>query len=243
MFRLGIISDVHSDIVALDQSLARVREMGCDLVVCAGDLVDGDSFPDEVIARLAAEEIVIVIGNHDRWALERARMIPSKWARRKADPRTDSSDLMYEEAEAHGSGFPLSEDSLKFLAQLPTSWSSSIEGLRVVMWHASFRSDMEGIYPKLTSPEQVERHLLKAEADVLIVGHTHEHFALRSSSGIIVNPGALYTGGMSFRSESALVVPAPGVPSGGTFAVMELPRRLFLVYRALDGELVMESRR
>jgi hypothetical protein len=29
--------------------------MGCELVICAGDLVDGGVFPDEVLARLASE--------------------------------------------------------------------------------------------------------------------------------------------------------------------------------------------
>ena len=41
MFRLAVISDLHADLPMLEAGLALTRALGCDRVVCAGDLVDG----------------------------------------------------------------------------------------------------------------------------------------------------------------------------------------------------------
>jgi predicted RNase H-like HicB family nuclease len=50
--RLGIISDIHGDIVALDAALARLRAMKCDQILCAGDLLDLEPFGEEVVQRI-----------------------------------------------------------------------------------------------------------------------------------------------------------------------------------------------
>ena len=74
-------------------------------------------------------------------------------------------------------------------------------------------------------PELNASALLRG-ADVLIVGHTHQAFALRFGDRLIANPGAL------------LRDPAPGAgnpPATGTFGVLELPARTWRVYRASDG--------
>ena len=83
---LGIVSDVHGDLVALDQALARMREMGCVTILCAGDLVDVEPFGEEVTQRLKAEGVPCIRGNHDRWALERRRRAPD--ARRSSASST-----------------------------------------------------------------------------------------------------------------------------------------------------------
>jgi putative phosphoesterase len=216
--KLGIISDLHADLEALDAALARARELGCDLVVCAGDLVDGGVFPDEVIARLAAERIPTIRGNHDRWALERAR--------------GDESPEMF------GGGWDLSDETMRFLAGLPRSWSAELEGTRVVMWHASPGSDMVAVR------DGAEAAALDATgADVLVLGHTHEVRASWVGDRLVANPGTTYTGGLSFRREGGLYVPDEETASGGTFGVLELPERVFSVYRAADGEMLSTSRR
>ena len=54
------------------------------------------------------------------------------------------------------------------------------------------RSDMDGIYPDQVTGSDVRRFLDQAEADVLLVGHTHIPFVLSMPGrGIIANPGAV----------------------------------------------------
>ena len=61
-----IISDIHSNIFALEAIWQ--REHDCDVVFCAGDLVDYGPSPGEVIAWVQAHGVACVQGNHDRAA-------------------------------------------------------------------------------------------------------------------------------------------------------------------------------
>lgn len=215
--KIGIISDLHADLGALTAALDRMRQLGCERIVCAGDVVDGDVFPDEVIAMLAEEGIPTIRGNHDRWALDHAQ------------GRGPS--------QMYGSGFELSAASISFLSGLPTSYRFEIDGIRVVTWHASPGSDMEPI-----AEGSEAAALASAGADVLLVGHTHEPRATWTTAGLVANPGALYRKSSSFEVSGALYV-ARGKSTGGTFGVLELPSGRFTVHRVTDGATVVDVER
>ena len=242
--KLGIFSDLHADLAMLEAALGRMRALGCEQIVCAGDIVDGDVFPDECIARLAADGIPTIRGNHDRWALEHAGEL-RRSGRRHEDLRADGPSVVYEPEAGGtlGSGFELSKESLRWLGTLPTSLTIALgEGL-IAVHHARpglWGGDMVGIDPGTTSPSQLETMLDNAGADVLLVGHTHERFAMRLPSGrLVANPGALWSGGVTYERRGALYT--PGAPSHGTFGVLDVKTRRFRVYRAGDGELVLDS--
>jgi putative phosphoesterase len=226
---VGVLTDIHGDIFALDAALARLREMGCDQILCAGDLVDIEPFGEEVVQRLKTEKgVICILGNHDRWALEFRHRRQD--ARRFFEP-CSVSDVM-------GSGAELTRDSLVWLSTLPHSWSAELEGVRVAMWHARPGSDMEGIETERTGPDLRQRLLEQARADILIVGHTHTEFELvvNVSAGKILNPGACCSKTYAFKSSGSLAV-TDGFRSA-TFGVLELPSMRFEVYHALDGERV-----
>jgi hypothetical protein len=63
-----ILSDVHSNIVALEAIWA--REGDADAIYCAGDLVDYGVYPRETLAWMRAHNVVCVQGNHDRQVAE-----------------------------------------------------------------------------------------------------------------------------------------------------------------------------
>lgn len=117
---LGILSDVHADLHALRDALAQMERLGCDVAVCAGDLVDWGLFPEQTIALLRESRMPCVRGNHDRWAVREGE---------------------------DASGWDLTSRAVRFLDDLPPSWSRTIEGIRVVVWHARPGSDMDGVYP------------------------------------------------------------------------------------------------
>ena len=61
--RYGLISDIHSNLVALD---AVLHDMGpVDGLLCMGDIVGYGPQPNEVIARLREYNINSILGNHD----------------------------------------------------------------------------------------------------------------------------------------------------------------------------------
>jgi predicted phosphodiesterase len=152
---------------ALEDALRQIDQLGCDSIVCAGDLLDFGLFPDKLIALLASRKIATVRGNHDRWAIDRR---PGQ----------------------HGGGWELSQASRTFLTGLPLSLEFDLDGVRVAVHHASPKGDMDAIDGDQISYDRAAAHLRRAHADVLMVGHTHVAFALEVAGvGVIVNPAAL----------------------------------------------------
>ena len=224
---LGVLADVHGDLQALDAALTRLREMGCDAILCAGDLIDMEPLGEEVIQRLKSEKnLNCILGNHERWALDRRHR--QKDVRRFFEPCHIS--------EYFGGGADLSRGSLAWLATLPSHWEAELEGVRVAMWHARPGSDMEGIEKERTGPGLRHRLLEQAHADVLIVGHSPVEFELvvNVPPGKILNPGACCSKAYVYRKAGPLIVPDVFRPA--TFGVLELPSMRFKVFRALDGE-------
>jgi predicted phosphodiesterase len=201
--------------------------MGCDPIICAGDLLDIEPFGEEVVQRIKSEEIICIRGNHERWALERRR--------RKPDPRKFGPSIV-EAADLFTGGSELSREALAYLATLPSSWSVELAGVRVAMWHARPGSDMDGVRAGDTGPYLRRQLLDQAKADVLIVGHTHDAFSLVAGKGRIVNPGACCSKTLAYKEAGVLAVPDGYRP--GTFGVLELPSKRFRVFRASDGEQV-----
>ena len=52
MTKIGVFSDVHGNLPALEAALAALQKQGCEEYLCAGDLVGIGPCPEEVTARL-----------------------------------------------------------------------------------------------------------------------------------------------------------------------------------------------
>ena len=64
--RIAILSDIHSNLEALDAVLARARDEGASATFVLGDLVGYGADPDAVVARLAEQpSTTLIAGNHD----------------------------------------------------------------------------------------------------------------------------------------------------------------------------------
>ena len=215
--RLGIISDLHADLGALQQALAHLDQLGVAQLVCAGDVVDGGDQPEQVIALLRERGIPTIMGNHDRWALARHD---------QGEPEHDGdARRLY-----------MSPDAISWLAGLPKAWRRTIEGVRVVVVHGTPLSDMDGIYPGETGSE-LESWLAVAEADVLIAGHTHVPLVRHVAGGrLVINAGALWRGAEA-AAQAMLLDPGGGPsrpagrPQGGCCGVLELPSKRWTPHR------------
>lgn len=192
------------------------------------DIVDWGVFPEETIALLRERRIPCIRGNHDRWAIGGGSA---------EDPSAESS------AEPHdANGWDLSESAMSFLAMLPPAWNTTIDGIRVAAHHARPGSDMAGIYPDIATRAELCTWLDEANADVLVVGHTHIPFCIDVvSRGLVVNPGALLRDSAEPMSDAWLLDPATGkferapAPGTGTFGVLDVIDRMFRVHAASTG--------
>lgn len=63
--RLGIISDIHGNLPALEAVLERLSALKVDRVCCLGDTVGYGPFPNECVALVRTQSHVVLKGNHD----------------------------------------------------------------------------------------------------------------------------------------------------------------------------------
>lgn len=71
--KLGLISDVHAQLHALESAISVLEKQGVDRILCAGDLVEKGAEGDAVVATLRAHLIASVKGNHDENAVAHAQ--------------------------------------------------------------------------------------------------------------------------------------------------------------------------
>ncbi|HNW59587.1 MAG TPA: metallophosphoesterase family protein [bacterium] len=69
--RVGIISDVHGNLEALEQVLRSIDAASCDEIVFLGDAVGYGPQPDECVAELDDRVALAILGNHDDAVLGR----------------------------------------------------------------------------------------------------------------------------------------------------------------------------
>jgi putative phosphoesterase len=166
--KLGVISDIHGDPVALELAWSHLTVMGADRIVCAGDLVGYGPFPDRVVTFMRERQVSSVRGNHDRWALERG-----------AGARDE-----------FGGGMPNSE-TLDYLRDLPFDLLVAHQTTIAVVVHGSPRSDMEFVTRTSHPPKVLRQYLLDLNCELLVVGHTHQPMWFRCADGLVVNPGSV----------------------------------------------------
>src|ERR1700719_4333038 len=70
MMRVALISDIHSNEVALRAVLNDIRRTGVDQVVCLGDVANLGPEPNAVIEILAGLGCPCIMGNHDEFLLD-----------------------------------------------------------------------------------------------------------------------------------------------------------------------------
>lgn len=70
--KLGIVSDIHGNLVGLRQALVAMGPI--DELACLGDSIDRARFSSEVVALLKAMDAHIILGNHEESFLSGARV-------------------------------------------------------------------------------------------------------------------------------------------------------------------------
>lgn len=162
---LGLISDIHGDLVALERAWDLLAELGAARVLCAGDVVGYGPDPEGVVAFLQAHGILTASGNHDLWAAQRE---PGRGDR--------------------FGGAAVSESTRAYLDDLPPCLMLSLGGRFVVVRHVVPGDNRRHGPPPL---EAIRAYRELTGAELLVAGHTHAPGWYSLGGGIAVNPGSL----------------------------------------------------
>jgi putative phosphoesterase len=172
--RIGLISDIHGSLWGLEKALALLEREGVDTILCAGDLVERNPQGREVVALIRERQIPCVQGNHDAHAEDNQR-----WLRGMG-------------ATLFSSEWILDDETLAYLRGLPLSLTFEFEGTRLLLAHATPWDQSTYVMPR-GNPFLYYRVAEAADADLVVLGHTHEPMRVDvSKHGVeILNPGSV----------------------------------------------------
>ena len=182
---IAFISDIHSNLAALEAVLAEIDALGCDRIWCLGDTVGYAAQPAECLDLVLARCEVVIGGNHDLAVAGDARVneqvVPG----------------MFEGSPGAGIAFArsaLGEERLARLSQLaPSALLDNVE-----LHHGSAR---DPIWEYVRTAEAATAHLLEQERPLCAVGHTHMPLLWELDDGTAVARGGLMPGDSSIVLE------------------------------------------
>ena len=163
--KVGLVSDIHGNKVALDAVLEDMPSV--DALLCAGDVVGYNPWPAECLAWVREAGVPTVMGNHDRAVAGGGSFSFNSQA---------GAGVRY--TREH-----LSEEDIAWLGDLPDT-RVAVDG-RVKVVHGHPDNPDRYTFPREFAPGLLD------EEDVLVLGHTHiQHHAV-FEEGIVVNPGSV----------------------------------------------------
>lgn len=174
--RIAVISDVHSNLEALEAVLKKIQEEKPNFLVCAGDFVGYGANPNEVCDILKKRtDLIAVQGNHDYAVvtgdmkiLNRISRAAIEWTRKR-----------------------ISQENLEFLKVIGSRFGMQFEGHNVLILHGSPDDALNG-YIFEDAPEKELRHYFdESHARIMLVGHTHIPFKKEVDGRYLLNAGSV----------------------------------------------------
>ena len=198
--RIGVISDVHGNLVALRAVLGELETDSPDIILHLGDAATGPLWPRETVDLLRARGITSIRGNHDRWLGE-------------PGAHDAMQSVQYSRDE-------LGEERVAFLAALPPSLTTDGDILAI---HGTPHSDTNtllddherGVLVPCTT-ESVRSRVAGVRETLILCGHSHRQGIASVDEHLIVNPGAV--GGPRY-ADNAVPFAAEGGTTHATYAV------------------------
>ncbi len=179
--RIGLISDIHGNCVALDAVLADVAGHPVDRWVCLGDVVQGGVQPLEVAERLHELGCPVVMGNADAFVLDGTSAEPLSEALSTVG-RWTLATLGARGAELVRSYVPTCELDLG-------------RGETLLCFHGSPDSFDTILLPE-TPHAEIRKELGGRHARLFCGGHTHQQWSVSLDGWTFFNPGSV---GMAYN--------------------------------------------
>jgi predicted phosphodiesterase len=175
--RIAFVSDIHGNLLALDEVLADLERQKVDRVVCLGDICFGPQV-SECLARVRGLGCPVIVGNWDAYSTEGFPV---------AD---DPVGIMLHEIGAWWAQHLTDEDHEFVRTFQPTLEVPLGNSTRALCFHGSPHSFNDWVFAT-TPDEEIEKMFEGFEATLLVGGHTHLQLLRRFGQSLIVNPGSV----------------------------------------------------
>lgn len=160
--RVAVISDIHANLIALEEVLKDIEKENCEHIVCLGDIVLAGPQPISILEFVKQQNWTMIQGNTDKLIAEYGQ---------------DVLDMMKEKYPVMANAIVddmnyITDEDQKFLTELPPQTEMEIEGVKVLFVHGSPRANNEDILPNRELTE-IEEIISGVDADLILCGHTH----------------------------------------------------------------------
>ena len=150
--RIAIISDIHSNLPALEAVLRRIVDLKVDAMYCLGDIIGYGPFPNECVELVRTHCAAAVKGNHDSGLL--------------GETPTEHFNK-YGQAAIEWTKNKITPQNLEYLRSLPVSYVDH----DCTLVHSSPHQPTEWTY--LMNWDQAEENFSAFSTKTCFIGHTH----------------------------------------------------------------------
>jgi predicted phosphodiesterase len=172
--RIGLISDIHGNLVALDAVLAELDGAGADQIICLGDLAVLGPQPADVIDRIRERGIPTVCGNTDAW------LVPDHPLTAEPPDSAQTIDLTAWTAAR------LRPEHVTFLRELPMTIAIPLPDDRLLRAFHATPDSLDDI-THASHPAGVGEWI---GSELMTCGHTHVQGMWRVGDQLWLNPGS-----------------------------------------------------
>ena len=182
--KIGIISDIHGNSLALDAVLKDFEIRGVEKVFCLGDLAMAGYDPNYTIETIKnLPNLEIIQGNTDKMIVE-------------FDPEIINrvKDIPHGACMAHAlidDVKIIKKENIEYLASLPETKELELDDIKICLCHGTPRRQNENMFPD-TPVNTVEEMVAGTNANLIFNGHTHLPCGFQlNSNKTVVNVGSV----------------------------------------------------
>lgn len=178
--KIAVISDIHSNIYALDAVLADIETKDVDMTVCTGDLVGYGTRPNEVIETLKKNKILTIMGNYDD-AIGNLKIVCGC-------DYPDPKDAEKAGLSMHFTGQTTTNENKEYLRNLPKELIFTFDNKTIRFVHGSTRLINEYLKENSKEADEVMSELVE---NILVCGHTHIPYVTYYGEKLLINAGSV----------------------------------------------------
>jgi len=178
MIKVGVISDIHGNMEALNSVLDDIEKNGIKRILLLGDLAIMGPEPNETVTFIRSlfskYDLEIIQGNTDLFILDDE--LPDV-------PEFAKNSIIYAKET-------LTQENKEFLKILPQIKSIKIGETTILMTHGSPRKNNENILPG-KNIEEIKPMIEGVKETLILCGHTHLPAGYQIENKTVVNVGSV----------------------------------------------------
>lgn len=174
--KIGVISDIHNNVLALKAVLQLFSMHQCEMIICAGDLIGIGPSPEETVTILRdLKNFYAIKGNHESYIHD---LCEETMGKSEYDHHLWEHNL-------------LSMQSKAYLSSLEINKIIEVAGKRLLITHYPDTSVIGHDFLLDFEAHELDRCFQNSGADVVIFGHTHKALNIKYENRHYINPGSL----------------------------------------------------